>query len=129
LPGPAAAEPLAVRAISYDSRAVKDGTLFVAIPGFHRDGADFVADAAKNGAVAVVADKKVATKVPIAVVPDVRAALADLAVEFFDHPTSKLKVVGVTGTDGKTTTVHLVSDVLEAAGERTGYATTVDFKL
>lgn len=118
-----------VRAIAYDSRKVKEGSLFVAIPGFHRDGTAFVADAVKRGAIAVVAEQRVATSVPLAVVADTRAALADLSAEFFDHPTAKLKVVGVTGTDGKTTTVHLVSDVLEAAGERTGYATTVDFKL
>jgi UDP-N-acetylmuramoyl-L-alanyl-D-glutamate--2,6-diaminopimelate ligase len=118
-----------VRAIAYDSRKVKEGSLFVAIPGFHRDGTDFVPEATKNGAVAVVSQRKVRTKTPVAVVPDVRAALADLSVAFFDHPTEKLRVVGVTGTDGKTTTVHLVSDVLEATGERTGYATTVDFKL
>ena len=118
-----------VRAIAYDSRNVKEGSLFVAISGFHRDGADFVPEAAKAGAVAIVAEKHLRTRLPVAVVPDARAALADLSVTFFDHPTEKLKVVGVTGTDGKTTTVHLVSDVLEAAGERTGYATTVDFKL
>jgi UDP-N-acetylmuramoyl-L-alanyl-D-glutamate--2,6-diaminopimelate ligase len=118
-----------VRALSYDSRTAKPGSLFVAIPGFHRDGTEFVADAVANGAVAVVAERPVGATVPVAVVPDVRAALADLSAEFFDHPTETLKVVGVTGTDGKTTTVHLVSDVLEAAGQRTGYATTVDFKL
>jgi UDP-N-acetylmuramoyl-L-alanyl-D-glutamate--2,6-diaminopimelate ligase len=129
IPVPPGAGDRDVRAIAYDSRNVKEGSLFVAIRGFHRDGADFVPDAVKNGAVAVVAERPTSAKVPVAVVTDVRGALADLAAEFFDHPTETLKVVGVTGTDGKTTTVHLVSDVLEAAGERTGYATTVDFKL
>jgi UDP-N-acetylmuramoyl-L-alanyl-D-glutamate--2,6-diaminopimelate ligase len=129
IPAPDGVADPDIRAITYDSRKVTTGSLFVAIPGFHRDGTDFVRDALKNGAVAVVAERQVRATVPVAVVPDVRAALADLAVEFFDHPTEKLKVAGVTGTDGKTTTVHLVSDVLEAAGERTGYATTVDFKL
>ncbi len=118
-----------VRAITYDSRKAKEGSLFVAIPGFHRDGADFIAAAVRQGAVAVVAERAVPAKAPVAVVPDVRAALADLAAELFDHPTEKLRIAAITGTDGKTTTVHLVSDVLEAAGERTGYATTVDFKL
>ena len=129
IPVPDGAADPDVRSIAYDSRRVTPGSLFVAIPGFHRDGTDFVRDALKNGAVAVVAERTIRARVPVAVVPDVRAALADLAVEFFDLPTEKLRVAGVTGTDGKTTTVHLVSDVLEAAGERTGYATTVDFKL
>ena len=129
IPVPEGAADRDVRAIAYDSRKVKEGSLFVAIPGFHRDGTDFVPDAVRNGAIAVVAGRVVAAKAPVAVVPDIRAALADLAAEFFDHPTGKLKVAAVTGTDGKTTTVHLVSDVLEAAGQRTGYATTVDFKL
>ncbi len=118
-----------VRALAYDSRAAAPGSLFVAIRGFHRDGHDFAADAVRRGAVAVVAERALAAGAPVIVVPDTRAALADLAAELYDHPTRRLRVVGVTGTDGKTTTVHLVSDVLEAAGERTGFATTVDFKL
>ena len=126
---PPGAEDIDVRAIVYDSRKVAPGSLFVAIEGFHRDGHDFVADAIKRGAVAVVAQRAVHAKVPVAVAPDTRVALADLAAEFYEHPTRRLKLAGVTGTDGKTTTVHLVSDVLEAAGERTGYATTVDFKV
>ena len=126
---PAGAGAVDVRSLVYDSRKAGPGALFVAISGFHRDGHEFIADAVKRGAVAVVAEKRSRLTAPIAVVSDTRAALADLAAELFDHPTRKLRVVGVTGTDGKTTTVHLISDVLEAAGERTGYSTTVDFKL
>lgn len=120
---------LDVRSIAYDSRRVEESSLFVAIKGFHRDGHSYVADAVARGAVAIVAERPVEASVPVAVVPDSRLALSALAAEFFDHPTRRLKVVAVTGTDGKTTTVHLVSDVLEAAGERTGFQTTVDFKL
>ncbi len=126
---PRGAEDLDVRAIVYDSRKAAPGSLFVAIGGFHRDGHDFADDAVTRGAVAVVAERALDAHAPVAIVEDTRAALADLAAEFFDHPTRKLKLAGVTGTDGKTTTVHLVSDVLQAAGERTGYATTVDFKV
>jgi len=126
---PEGAEELDVHQIAYDSRRVKERSLFVAIPGFHRDGHDFAADAVKRGAVAVVGERPIDAGVPTAIVPDARAALADIATEFFDHPTRKLKLVAVTGTDGKTTTVHLVSDVIEAMGERSGFSTTVDFKL
>ncbi|HEX9269661.1 MAG TPA: UDP-N-acetylmuramoyl-L-alanyl-D-glutamate--2,6-diaminopimelate ligase [Candidatus Limnocylindria bacterium] len=120
---------LEVRAIAYDSRAVKQGSLFVAVPGFHRDGTAYAPDAVARGAIAVVAERPLEVGVPVAVVPDARIALADLAAEFFDHPTERLHIAAVTGTDGKTTTVHLVADVLAAAGERPGFATTVDFKL
>ncbi|MBI2773200.1 MAG: hypothetical protein HYX56_01720, partial [Chloroflexi bacterium] len=123
------AADLEVRGVAYDSRRAEPGSLFVAIRGFHRDGHDHAADAVARGAVAVVADRKLDLRVPVAVVPDTRAALADIAAELYDHPTRRLRIVGVTGTDGKTTTVHLVSDVLQAAGQRTGYATTVDFRV
>ncbi len=126
---PEGAAAIDIRQIAYDSRRTKEGALFVAIPGFHRDGHAFVKDAVKGGAVAVVAEHPTKVRVPVAVVPDARAVLADIAAEFFDHPTRKLKLAAVTGTDGKTTTVHLVSDVLEASGAKTGFATTVDFKV
>ena len=118
-----------VRSIAYDSRRVEPGALFVAIPGFHRDGHEFVADALTRGAVAVVAERATRAPAPVAVVADARLALSAIAAEFFDHPTRRLKLAAVTGTDGKTTTVHLISDVLEASGARTGFATTVDFKV
>ena len=126
---PEGAGDIEVRTLAYDSRKAAPGAVFVAIRGFHRDGHAFVAEALARGASAVVAEEPVPSTAPLAVVADTRAALADLAAELFDHPTRKLKLVGVTGTDGKTTTVHLVSDVLEARGERTGFSTTVDFKL
>ncbi len=118
-----------IRAIVYDSRRAAAGSLFVAIKGFHRDGHEFIPDAVARGAAAVVAERPRAVGVPVAVVPDTRVALADLASEFFDHPTRRLRVAAVTGTDGKTTTAHLIADVLEAAGERAGFATTVDLKI
>ncbi len=126
---PTGAEHLEVRRIVYDSRRVSEGALFVAVKGFHRDGHAYAAEAVRAGAVAVVAERPLDVAAPVAVVPDARTALADLAAEFYDHPTRRLRLVGVTGTDGKTTTVHLISEVLEAAGQRTGYATTVDFKI
>ncbi len=126
---PDGAAELDVHSLVYDSRKATPGALFVAIGGFHRDGHSFIGDAVKRGAVAAVAEKRSRVRAPVAVVPDARAALADLAAELFDHPTRRLRLVGVTGTDGKTTTVHLVSDVLEAAGLPTGFSTTVDFKL
>jgi len=129
LPVPAGSAEREVQRIVYDSRKAGPGSLFVAIPGFHRDGAAFAADAVARGAVAVVAERAVESGAPVAVCEDARIALADLAVELYDHPTARLRIVGVTGTDGKTTTAHLTSDVLEAAGETTGYATTVDFKI
>src|SRR5438132_5277668 len=126
---PDGAAAVDVRQIAYDSRKTKEAALFVAIPGFHRDGHVFAEEAVARGAVAVVAEHAIDARVPVAIVPDSRIALADLASEFFDHPTRRLKLAAVTGTDGKTTTVHLVSDVLEASGAKTGFATTVDFKV
>ena len=129
IPVPEGVADVDVRSLAYDSRKAKPGALFVAVSGFHRDGHDFAKDAVSRGAVGVIAEREVKVGVPVAIVPDTRTALADLAAELYDHPTRKLKIVAVTGTDGKTTTVHLVSDVFEASGERTGYSTTVDFKL
>ena len=108
--------PPLVDAIASDSRAVRPGTLFVAMRGQRSDGHAFVADAVRRGAVAAVVEHAVETNVPTIIVRDTRAAASRLADAFYDHPSRALTVVGVTGTNGKTTTTHLVRDVLDAAG-------------
>jgi UDP-N-acetylmuramoyl-L-alanyl-D-glutamate--2,6-diaminopimelate ligase len=120
-----------VMGLTYDSRRVRPGDLFVAIRGFHVDGHDFIPEAMQRGATTIVAETPPTSsvKVPWVQVSDSRVALARLAAAFYGHPARRLRVVGVTGTDGKTTTTTMISAVLEAAGYRTGYMTTVSFKV
>ncbi|MEA2719649.1 MAG: UDP-N-acetylmuramoyl-L-alanyl-D-glutamate--2,6-diaminopimelate ligase [Candidatus Eremiobacteraeota bacterium] len=108
--------PPSVDAIASDSRAVKPGTLFVALRGERVDGHHFVRDAVARGASAVVVEERVHVDVPAVIVPDTRVAASALADAFHDHPSHDLIVIGVTGTNGKTTTTHLVRDLLETAG-------------
>ncbi|MEJ5251211.1 MAG: UDP-N-acetylmuramoyl-L-alanyl-D-glutamate--2,6-diaminopimelate ligase [Chthonomonadetes bacterium] len=107
--------------IAYDSRKVQPGALFVAIPGQQHDGHDFVQDALSRGAVGVVVERTVdAGSVPVIRVSHAREALALLADRFYGSPSRSLTLVGVTGTNGKTTTTHLVAHLLRASGFRTG---------
>lgn len=123
-----------VSSICFDSRRAAPGALFVAIAGYHVDGHDHIAEALAGGAVAVSvqADRRPKWRVivqerrlPAIVVPDTRRALASLAAAFYGHSARRLRVVGVTGTDGKSTTIHLTSALLEAGGHRTGVLSTV----
>jgi UDP-N-acetylmuramoyl-L-alanyl-D-glutamate--2,6-diaminopimelate ligase len=118
-----------VRGVAYDSRRVAPGYLFVAVPGFDRDGLEFVPDAVARGAVAVVAERRVETDIALVQAPNARRALADVAAAFYGHPSRHLSVVGITGTDGKTSTTHLLSAILEAHGLRTGWLTTVNTRV
>ncbi|GIV19561.1 MAG: UDP-N-acetylmuramoyl-L-alanyl-D-glutamate--2,6-diaminopimelate ligase [Armatimonadota bacterium] len=107
--------------VAYDSRKVKPGALFVAIPGQRYDGHDFVQDAVARGAVAVVVERPVeGAAVPLLQVPCAREALALLANGFYGFPSRSLLLVGVTGTNGKTTTTHLIAHLLRASGFSTG---------
>ena len=119
-----------VAGIAHDSRRVKPRWVFVAIPGHQRDGADFVEDAVARGAVAIVSERsvRVSMPVPIFVVQDARRALAALANSFFKRPSRGLKVIGVTGTNGKTTTTFMLRSILEAAGRRCGVLGTVSYE-
>jgi UDP-N-acetylmuramoyl-L-alanyl-D-glutamate--2,6-diaminopimelate ligase len=111
--------------LAYDNRAVEPGTLFFCVPGFTRDGHDFASDAVARGASALVVARPVDAGVPEVQVEDVRAAMATAAARFYGDPTAALPVVGVTGTNGKTTTAFLVRALLEAAGRRCGLLGTV----
>ncbi|HEX4669166.1 MAG TPA: UDP-N-acetylmuramoyl-L-alanyl-D-glutamate--2,6-diaminopimelate ligase [Solirubrobacterales bacterium] len=111
--------------LAYDSRKVGPGTLFFCFPGEKADGHDFAAGAVEAGAVALVVERELDVGVPQVVVGDARAAMAPLAARFFGDPTSELRVVGVTGTNGKTTTAFLIREILEGAGISTGLLGTV----
>ncbi len=117
---------LDVRKIEYDSRKIDPGDLFVAILGFKEDGHAYISSALEKGAIAVVAqrDGDYGAQVKI-IVPDAREALALLSDKFFDHPSKKLKVVGITGTNGKTTITYLVKSILEKAGRKAGLVGTI----
>ncbi len=122
---------LDVTRITYDSRRVVTGSLFVALKGQRVDGLDFAEQAISRGAAAVLAEAAPANaaRVPWLVVKDGRLALALLAAAFYRHPSRELTVVGITGTNGKTTTAYLVNAVFEAAGVRSGLLGTVTYRI
>ena len=111
--------------LAYDSRKVGPGTLFFCVVGEKRDGHEFAAQVVEAGASALVVERELEVAVPQVVVPSARAAMAPFAAAFQGDPTAELKVVGVTGTNGKTTTAYLVREILEAAGIQTGLMGTV----
>ncbi|HEX7496139.1 MAG TPA: UDP-N-acetylmuramoyl-L-alanyl-D-glutamate--2,6-diaminopimelate ligase [Candidatus Limnocylindrales bacterium] len=119
-----------VRGVVFDSRQVRGRSVFVAIPGAHADGHDFVAAAAELGAVVAIVDHPVAgAPLPQIVVEDTRRALATAAAWWYGDPSHALGVVGITGTDGKTTTAYMAAAVLEMAEISTGLITTSALKI
>ena len=123
-PGAAGVE---VRALTVDSRAVPAGALFAALPGAARDGADFAAQAGRAGAVAVLSQRAVQAAPAVNVVaPDARRAFSHAAARFHGEPSRRLSLFGITGTNGKTTTAHLVEQLSERRGLRTGLLGTIE---
>ncbi|CUS98537.1 UDP-N-acetylmuramoyl-L-alanyl-D-glutamate--2,6-diaminopimelate ligase [Candidatus Chrysopegis kryptomonas] len=128
-------EDVEIKGIVYDSREVDEGDLFVAIKGLNVDGHRFIPEAVLAGAVAVVLENDgliddnyfVERGVAKVVVNDSRKALALLSSAFYEFPSKKLKLVGVTGTNGKTTTTHLIKSILETAGLKTGLIGTINY--
>jgi len=122
-----------ITAVTADSRQVHPGALFVAYEGVNVDGHDFIGEALSRGAVAVVGEKDPMelrdlaglASVPYIRVPDGRRALAHLSAAWHGYPARRLRMIGITGTDGKTTVVHLIHAVLAAAGRKAGMISTV----
>jgi UDP-N-acetylmuramoyl-L-alanyl-D-glutamate--2,6-diaminopimelate ligase len=120
----------AITGIAYDSRTVQRGNVFVALKGVRADGAQFVRQAVERGAAAIVAEHSVAdVGVPLLEVSDARLALAELAADFYGHPSERMRVVGITGTNGKTTTSYLLASIFESAGMKCGVIGTVAHRI
>lgn len=117
-----------IESVHYRSREVQPGGLFVAIAGHSADGHDFIKDAIERGAVAIISQKQVNSETPSVRVADSRQALADIAARFYDNPSERLTVIGITGTNGKTTTAYLVESVLRQAGLAVGVIGTINYR-
>jgi UDP-N-acetylmuramoyl-L-alanyl-D-glutamate--2,6-diaminopimelate ligase len=121
--------PVELRDLVYDVRAVGEGSLFFCVPGMRADGHDFAPEAAQRGAVALVVERPLELDLPQLVVGSSRIAMAEAADVFFGEPTKELAVVGITGTNGKTTSCFLVYEILAAAGRRPGLVGTVESRI
>lgn len=121
-----------IEELAYDSREVRPGTLFFALPGLHSDGHGFIPRAIEAGAVAVIHSVPVVNpdpKVSYIRVANSRTAMSPVAAAFHGHPSRNLKVIGITGTDGKSTTVFFIHQLLTLSGLKAGFLSTVNFNL
>ena len=122
-----------ITGIGHDSRSAAHGSLFVCIRGFKQDGHAFIGEAVRRGATAIVVEYDptrvtIPPGVTVVRVADTRSALARLAARFFGHPSRQLRLIGITGTNGKTTTAYLVEAILRAAGRRVGLLGTIEYR-
>jgi len=118
-----------INKIEYDSKKIEKGDLFVAIKGYVTNGHEYIAEAVKNGAVAVVLQKDENVEVPNGIArittENTRVTLAQLAAKYYDYPASKLRIIGITGTKGKTTTAYMIRDIMLSAGKKIGMIGTI----
>ncbi|MEX3713087.1 UDP-N-acetylmuramoyl-L-alanyl-D-glutamate--2,6-diaminopimelate ligase [Cytobacillus horneckiae] len=122
-------EDIEITSIENDNRTVEEGSLFVCIKGYTVDGHDFASSAVEKGAVAVIAERQLNLPVPVFVVKNTRRAMALLADAFYGQPSQQLHLIGVTGTNGKTTISHIIDKILADAGKTTGLIGTMYTKI
>ncbi|KQL54722.1 UDP-N-acetylmuramoylalanyl-D-glutamate--2,6-diaminopimelate ligase [Heyndrickxia shackletonii] len=118
-----------IQDIVQDNRKVTPGSLFICIEGLTVDGHQFAEDAANKGAVAILSEKPLNVNIPVILVPSTKRAMAILADYFYGQPTKKMRLIGITGTNGKTTTSHLIEQIFRDAGEKTGLIGTMYMKI
>ncbi len=120
-----------IDSVEHDSRKVKAGTLFACIPGAHVDGHTFIGQAAASGAAAVLVEREVEVPAGLTVirVPNVKNALQQLVPYFYDYPARKMRVIGITGTNGKTTTSYIIRAILRRAGFKVGLIGTIQIMI
>jgi UDP-N-acetylmuramoyl-L-alanyl-D-glutamate--2,6-diaminopimelate ligase len=119
-----------IQGLAYDSRKVKPGYLFVALKGHRQNGHDYLRNAVQNGAVALVMEELQEMKNEVATVkvPCSREALSKMASQFYGHPFKEINMIGITGTNGKTTTSYLLESILSSAGARPGVVGTINYR-
>lgn len=118
-----------ISSIENDSRNIQKGSLFICIKGYNVDGHDYAALAVQNGAAAIIAEKELDLSIPVIVVPDSKRAMAVLADAYFRQPSRKLHLIGITGTNGKTTISHLIEKIISDTGKKTGLIGTMYTKI
>lgn len=122
-------ENVEITGISYNSKTTKQGDIFICLTGEHSDGHEYAKNAVENGAVALLTERKIDLKVPQIIVKSTRHQIADVADRFYSSPSKGINLIGITGTNGKTTVTHLIQKILEENNEKCALIGTLGYKL